>query len=172
MANIKSKQLSSLLNVPTASFDVVSGSLVPDASNTYDLGSSQLPWRELYILSSSINFSNTNNQSVGKLAVDEQGLSLEVGLPASRIKQKIKVDRKGIKVESPDGSLSVYSGSTFFGEPSSSNDLMVLKNSGGNTMFKVDNSGTVVLGTNTPLPTAQEGAIAYSGSDFYLGFTT
>ena len=68
MANIKSKQLSSLLNVPTASFDVVSGSLVPDASNTYDLGSSQLPWRELYILSSSINFSNSNNQSVGKLA--------------------------------------------------------------------------------------------------------
>ena len=51
-------------------------------------------------------------------------------------------------------------------------DLMVLKNSGGNTMFKVDNSGTVVLGTNTPLPTAQEGAIAYSGSNFYLGFAT
>ena len=95
MAKFKSKQLTSVLNIPTASFDVVSGSLVPDASNTYDLGSSQLPWRELYILSSSINFNNTNNQSVGKLAVDQQGLSLEVGLPASRIKQKIKVDRKG-----------------------------------------------------------------------------
>ena len=172
MANIKSKQLSSLLNVPTASFDIVSGSLVPDAGNTYDLGSSQLPWRELYILSSSINFSDSNNQSVGKLAVDTEGLSLEVGLPAQRVKQKIKVDRKGIKVESEDGALSIYSGSTFFGEPSSSNDLMVLKNSSGNTMFKIDNSGTVVLGTNSPLPTAQEGAIAYSGSDFYLGFAT
>jgi len=49
---------------------------------------------------------------------------------------------------------------------------MVLKNSSGKTMFQVDNSGTLVLGTNSPLPTAQEGAIAYSGSDFYLGFAT
>jgi hypothetical protein len=171
MATIKSKQLN-LLNVPTASFDVVSGSLVPDAGNTYDLGSSQLPWRELYILSSSINFNNSSNQSVGKLAVDTEGLSLEVGLPENRVKQKIKVDRRGIKVESNDGALSVYSGSTFFGEPSSSNDLMVLKNSSGDTMFSVNNSGTMVLGTNSPLPTAQEGAIAYSGSNFYLGFAT
>ena len=91
MATLKSKQLN-LLNVPTASFDVVSGSLVPDAGNTYDLGSSQLPWRELYILSSSINFNNSSNQSVGKLAVDTEGLSLEVGLPENRVKQKIKVD--------------------------------------------------------------------------------
>tara|TARA_Y100001937_G_scaffold43203_1_gene61028 strand:+ start:110 stop:1330 length:1221 start_codon:yes stop_codon:yes gene_type:complete len=167
-----SLSVDNFISVPTASFNIISGSLVPDSANLYDLGSAQLPWRELYILSSSINFNDSSNQSVGKLAVDTEGLSLEVGLPAQRVKQKIKVDRKGIKVESPDGSLSVYSGSTFFGEPSSSNDLMVLKNSSGNTMFKIDNSGTVVLGTNSPLPTAQEGAIAYSGSDFYLGFAT
>ena len=168
MANIKSKQLSSLLNIPTASIDVVSGSLLPDAGNTYDLGSSQLPWRDLHILSSSVNFYDSNNQQVGKIAVDTEGLQLEVGPQDSRVKQKIKVDNSGIKV----GALSIYSGSTFFGEPSSSNDLMVLKNSSGDTMFKVDNSGTLILGTNSPLPTAQEGAIAYSGSNFYLGFAT
>ena len=172
MANIKSKQLSSLLNIPTASIDVVSGSLLPDAGNTYDLGSSQLPWRDLHILSSSVNFYDSNNQQVGKIAVDTEGLQLEVGPQDSRVKQKIKVDNSGIKVESKDGSLSVYSGSSFFGEPSSSNDLMVLKNSSGDTMFSINNSGTMVLGTNSPLPTAQEGAIAYSGSNFYLGFAT
>ena len=123
MANIKSKQLSSLLNIPTASIDVVSGSLLPDAGNTYDLGSSQLPWRDLHILSSSVNFYDSNNQQVGKIAVDTEGLQLEVGPQDSRVKQKIKVDNSGIKVESKDGSLSVYSGSSFFGEPSSSNDL-------------------------------------------------
>ena len=49
---------------------------------------------------------------------------------------------------------------------------MVLKNSSGDTMFSINNSGTMVLGTNSPLPTAQEGAFAYSGSNFYLGFAT
>ena len=39
MANLKSKQLSSLLTFTTASIDVVSGSLIPDAANLYNIGS-------------------------------------------------------------------------------------------------------------------------------------
>ena len=44
MANIKSKQFASLLTLSTASIDVVSGSFLPDAADTYNVGSSTLPW--------------------------------------------------------------------------------------------------------------------------------
>ena len=44
MAKTKSKQLASLLTFTTASIDVVSGSLIPDAANLYNIGSSTLPY--------------------------------------------------------------------------------------------------------------------------------
>jgi len=45
MANLKSKQLANLLTFTTASIDVVSGSLIPDAANLYNIGSSTLPYK-------------------------------------------------------------------------------------------------------------------------------
>ena len=44
MANLKSKQLASLLTFTTASIDVVSGSLIPDAASLYSVGSSTVPY--------------------------------------------------------------------------------------------------------------------------------
>ena len=44
MAKTKSKQLANILTFTTASIDVVSGSFVPDAADTYNIGSSTIPW--------------------------------------------------------------------------------------------------------------------------------
>ena len=44
MAKTKAKQLANLLTFTTASIDVVSGSLIPDAANLYNIGSSTLPY--------------------------------------------------------------------------------------------------------------------------------
>ena len=45
MAKTKAKQLANLLTFTTASIDVVSGSLIPDAANLYNIGSSTLPYK-------------------------------------------------------------------------------------------------------------------------------
>ena len=62
-------------------------------------------WKDLHVQSSSIKFYNNAQTQVGQISVDSTGL----------------------KVSSPDGGLSIYSGSTFHGEISSSNDLMVMR---------------------------------------------
>ena len=56
MANIKSKQFASLLTLSTASIDVVSGSFLPDAASTYNVGSSTIPW-----LSGSFQYMDINS---------------------------------------------------------------------------------------------------------------
>ena len=62
MANLKSKQLSSLLTFTTASIDVVSGSLIPDAANLYNIGSSTLPYN-------SGSFQNLDVSSTGQVSI-------------------------------------------------------------------------------------------------------
>ena len=62
MANLKSKQLSSLLTFTTASIDVVSGSLIPDAANLYNIGSSTLPYN-------SGSFKNLDVASTGQVSI-------------------------------------------------------------------------------------------------------
>ena len=52
------------------------------------------PWKDLHVQSSSIKFYNNAQTQVGQISVDSTGL----------------------KVSSPDGGLSIYSGSTFHGE--------------------------------------------------------
>jgi hypothetical protein len=104
MANIKSKQLSTLLTLTTASIDVVSGSLIPDAANLYNIGSSTLPYN-------SGSFRNLDVSSTGQVSITN---------------------------------LFVSDISRF--------------------------TGSIVLKEQTTTPTAQEGGIMYSGSNFYLGF--
>ena len=104
MAQTKSKQLSSILTFTTASIDVVSGSLIPDAANLYNIGSSTLPYN-------SGSFQNLDVASTGQVSITN---------------------------------LFVSDISRF--------------------------TGSLVLKEQTTTPTAQEGGIMYSGSNFYLGF--
>ena len=106
MANLKSKQLSSLLTFTTASIDVVSGSLIPDAANLYNIGSSTLPYN-------SGSFRNLDVSSTGQVSITN---------------------------------LFVSDISRF--------------------------TGSLVLSEQTTTPTAQEGGLMYSGSNFYLGFNS
>ena len=62
MARTKSKQLASLLTFTTASIDVVSGSLIPDAANLYNVGSSTLPYN-------SGSFQNLDVSSTGQVKI-------------------------------------------------------------------------------------------------------
>ena len=62
MAKTKSKQLANLMTFTTASIDVVSGSLIPDAANLYSVGSSTLPY-----LSGS--FENLDVTSTGQVKI-------------------------------------------------------------------------------------------------------
>jgi len=104
MAKTKSKQLSNLLTFVTASIDVVSGSLIPDAASTYNVGSSTLP----YLTGS---FQNLDVTTSGQVKITN---------------------------------LFVADVSHF--------------------------TGSLLLKEQTTTPTAQEGGIMYSGSNFYLGF--
>jgi len=104
MAQTKSKQLSSILTFTTASIDVVSGSLIPDAANLYNIGSSTLPYN-------SGSFQNLDVASTGQVSITN---------------------------------LFVSDISRF--------------------------TGSLVLKEQTTTPTAQEGGLMYSGSNFYLGF--
>jgi len=62
MAKTKSKQLANLMTFSTASIDVVSGSLIPDAANLYSVGTSTLPY-----LSGS--FENLDVTSTGQVKI-------------------------------------------------------------------------------------------------------
>ena len=105
MAKTKSKQLSNLLTFVTASIDVVSGSLIPDAASTYNVGSSTLP----YLTGS---FQNLDVTTSGQVKITNLFVS----------------------------DISKFTGS------------VVLKEQEGAE------------------PTAIEGGLMYSGSNFYLGF--
>ena len=104
MAKTKSKQLANILTFTTASIDVVSGSLIPDAANLYNIGSSTLPYN-------SGSFRNLDVSSTGQVSITN---------------------------------LFVSDISRF--------------------------TGSLVLSEQTTTPTAQEGGLMYSGSNFYLGF--
>jgi len=106
MANLKSKQLANLLTFTTASIDVVSGSLIPDAASLYNIGSTAVP----YLSGSFTNLDVTNG---GQVSITN---------------------------------LFVSDISRF--------------------------TGSIVLKEQSTTPTAQEGGLMYSGSNFYLGFNS
>ena len=64
----------------TGSFNDVSSSLIPDASTTYDLGSTTKAWKDVYVSSGSIKFINPADNSVLQtLTADSNGVSFGGG---------------------------------------------------------------------------------------------
>ena len=51
-------------NFVTGSFGLISGSLIPDAKESYNLGEAARPWKEIYVSTSSIKFINPTDNSV------------------------------------------------------------------------------------------------------------
>ena len=184
MANIKSKQFASLLTLSTASIDVVSGSFVPDAANTYDIGSSTVPWLsgsfshieidgELRVAQyikhkgdtdTLINF--TDNQlrlkagGIGFFDMEKDSstpYSATVNPGGNRINFRV-VDRNTnllLKTDSEKFNVNLYH---------AGNEKLQTASTG------ISVTGSMILKESSTLPTAQEGGLVYSGSNFYLGF--
>jgi hypothetical protein len=58
----------------SGSFELISGSLTPDAADTYDLGTASKFWRDLYVSSGSIKFIDpSNNKVITTLGLDSDG---------------------------------------------------------------------------------------------------
>jgi len=101
MANLKSKQLASLLAFTTASIDVVSCSLIPDAANLYNIGSSTVPY-----LSGS--FTNLDVSSTGQVQITNLFVT-----DVSRFTGSIVLKEQSTTPTAQAGGL-MYSGSNFY----------------------------------------------------------
>ena len=184
MANIKSKQFASLLTLSTASIDVVSGSFLPDAASTYNVGSSTLPWLSgsfqhmdingdvkvaQYIkhrgdVDTFINFTDNrirfNAGNVGFMSLEKDASTpypLTVNHGGNRINFRV-VDRNTdllLKTDSEKFNVNLYH---------AGNEKLQTNTAG------VSVTGSVLLQEQSTTPTAQEGGLMYSGSNFYLGF--
>ena len=190
MAKTKSKQLANLLTFTTASIDVVSGSLIPDAANIYNIGSSTLPYKsgsfqhiqasnnavvdgDLFVTqyikhkgdtNTLINFTDNrirfnaggvNFLSLEKDASTPYPLTLNNG--GNRINFRV-MDRNSnllLKTDSEKFNVNLYY---------AGNEKLQTLNTG------VAITGSMVLQESSTLPTAKEGGLVYSGSNFYLGF--
>jgi len=68
-------------NSPGAKLDVkgdmsISGSIIPEGSGSFDLGSNTNPYKEIHVMSSSIHFYD-NNGEIGKLSyIKNEGLRI------------------------------------------------------------------------------------------------
>ena len=51
-------------NFSTGSFGLISGSLIPDAQESHNLGEAARPWKEIFVSTSSIKFVNPADNSV------------------------------------------------------------------------------------------------------------
>ena len=184
MANIKSKQFASLLTLSTASIDVVSGSFVPDAANTYDIGSSTVPWLsgsfshmeidgELRVAqyikhkgdtNTFINFTDNrirmNAGGINFLSLEDDGSApypLTINNGGNRINFRV-LDRNSnllLKTDSEKFNVNLYH---------AGNEKLQTASTG------ISVTGSMILKESSTLPTAQEGGLVYSGSNFYLGF--
>ena len=200
MAKTKSKQLADILTFTTASIDVVSGSLIPDAANLYNIGSSALPYKSgsfQHLASNSGSFQNiltTQNAVVdGELVVTQyikhKG---DTNTLINFTDNRVRLDAGGInflsleKDASTPYPLTVNKGGNRinFRVVDRNSDLLLKTDSekfnvnlyyAGNEKLQTLNTGvgitgSMVLKEQTTTPTAQEGGLMYSGSNFYLGF--
>jgi len=101
MANLKSKQLAELMTFTTASIDVVSGSLIPDSANLYNIGSSTLPYN-------SGSFQNLDVASTGQVKITNLFVS-----DISRFTGSIVLKEQTTTPTVQEGGL-MYSGSNFY----------------------------------------------------------
>ena len=101
MANLKSKQLANLLTFTTASIDVVSGSLIPDAASLYNIGSTTVPY-----LSGS--FTNLDVSGTGQVNITNLFVT-----DISRFTGSIVLKEQSTTPTAQAGGL-MYSGSNFY----------------------------------------------------------
>ena len=101
MAKTKSKQLANLMTFTTASIDVVSGSLIPDAANLYSVGTSTLPY-----LSGS--FENLDVTSTGQVKISNLFVS-----DVSHFTGSLLLKEQTTSPTAQAGGL-MYSGSNFY----------------------------------------------------------
>ena len=200
MANLKSKQLANLLTFTTASIDVVSGSLIPDAANLYNIGSSTLPYKSgsfqhLASDSSSIGSATTTGNAIveGDLLVTQyirhKG---DTNTLINFTDNRVRLDAGGVnflsfeKDASTPYPFTVNNGGNRinFRVVDRNSDLLLKTDSeafnvnlyhAGNEKLQTNTAGVSVTGSvllqeQSTTPTAQEGGLMYSGSNFYLGF--
>ena len=200
MAKTKAKQLANILTFTTASIDVVSGSLIPDAANLYNIGSSTIPYKSgsfQHIASDSGSFQNlltTQNAVVdGELVVTQyikhKG---DTNTLINFTDNRVRLDAGGINFLSLEKDASTPYPLTINNGGNRINFRVLDRNS--NLLLKTDSekfnvnlyhagneklqtastgisvTGSMILKESSTLPTAQEGGIVYSGSNFYLGF--
>ena len=184
MANIKSKQFASLLTLSTASIDVVSGSFLPDAADTYNVGSSTLPW-----LSGSFRHMDINGDVKVAQYIKHRG---DTDTLINFTDNQIRLKAGGIGFLDFEKDASTPYAATINPGGNRINFRVVDRNT--NLLLKTDSeafnvnlyyagneklqtlstgvaiTGSMVLQEQSTTPTAQEGGLMYSGSNFYLGF--
>ena len=200
MAKTKAKQLANLLTFTTASIDVVSGSLIPDAANLYDIGSSTLPYK-----SGSFQHLASDSGSIGSVTTTGNAIVEGDLLVTQHIKHqgdtntlinftenRVRLDAGGInflsleKDASTPYPLTINNGGNrinFRVQDRNSNLLLKTDSEkfnvnlyhAGNEKLQTNTAGVSITGSvllqeQTTTPTAQEGGLMYSGSNFYLGF--
>ena len=200
MAKTKSKQLANILTFTTASIDVVSGSLIPDAANLYNIGSSTLPYK-----SGSFQHLASDSGSIGSVTTTGNAIVEGDLLVTQHIKHqgdtntlinftenRVRLDAGGInfisleKDASTPYPLTINNGGNrinFRVQDRNSNLLLKTDSEkfnvnlyhAGNEKLQTNTAGVSITGSvllqeQTTTPTAQEGGLMYSGSNFYLGF--
>ena len=200
MAKTKSKQLANILTFTTASIDVVSGSLIPDAANLYNIGSSTLPYKSgsfqhLASDSSSIGSATTTGNAIveGDLLVTQyirhKG---DTNTLINFTDNRVRLDAGGVNFLSFEKDASTPYPFTVNNGGNRINFRVVDRNTelllktdsekfnvnlyyAGNEKLQTLNTGVAITGSmvlqeQSTTPTAQEGGLMYSGSNFYLGF--
>ena len=190
MAQTKSKQLSSILTFTTASIDVVSGSLIPDAANLYNIGSATIPYKSgsFQHIEASQNAVVDGDLKVTQYIKHKGNETTFINFTSNRI--RFKAGDIGFLDMEKDASapypLTVNQGGNRinFRVMDRNTDLLVKTDSeafnvglyyAGNKKLETLNTGVAITGSmvlqeQSTTPTAQEGGIVYSGSNFYLGF--
>ena len=190
MAQTKSKQLSSILTFTTASIDVVSGSLIPDAANLYNIGSATIPYKSgsFQHIEASQNAVVDGDLKVTQYIKHKGNETTFINFTSNRI--RFKAGDIGFLDMEKDAStpypFTVNQGGNRvnFRVMDRNTDLLLKTDSekfnvnlyhAGNQKLQTNTAGVSITGSmvlqeSSTLPTAQEGGLVYSGSNFYLGF--
>ena len=168
----------------------VSGSIIPDGSGSWDLGSENHPWKDLHILSSSIKMYSTDGE-VGRLQLgtnneleffDVRALTLtqrKTFTPAQIRSNATRKDFRGAKMGKADSVVRV--GITGTGEIDTSSGNLTLDSAGGTV--NVDDNLTVtgkaestghfrVLTASDVYPTSGQGLelMVNAGTAYFLNY--
>jgi hypothetical protein len=115
---------------------LITGSIIPGETNTYDLGSETKFWRDLYISTGSIKFVGAAGAIVGTLSNSGNGMSLDGGVVT---RGDSSFGTSSLAVTSVTGSLKVSGSLTTIGATTTS-ELKI--QSGSQTQLRLINNAT------------------------------